>query len=391
MSTPITGERELLEQERDFLLASLDDLEQEYAAGDLDDVDYASLKSDYTTRAARVLRQLGGDVDHATEGDAFQASESSRAWVWMLGIVIVATFAGVLVARFSGSRGLNDTISGDIRVTTRELLLDAQQRLGEGDIDAAIGIYDEVLEISPANTEALAYKGWFLRLQGDPDAGRPWVEDAVAIDPEYPDARVFATALALDTGDIAAARGHLAAFDELDAPPFIEQLVVQQGLRDRVNRIAQADALERVDAIALGDDRPSYSDTDLTIDDVVLAAEELAIQDQLVVGLDLMQWVLESEPEAPDALAGFGWLLARSASLDDQGPAELGLSFLDRALAADPGHLDARVYRAFVHNFLGDVEAASADLAVFDAAPVQPADLREMIAAFGLRESLAES
>ena len=391
MNVPTAEEREVLEEERDFLLASLDDLEREYAAGDLDDADYATLKSDYTTRAARVLRQLDGEGSAPVSRSDDEEPSGGRGWMWLVGIAVVATLAGILVAQFSGSRGLNETISGDIRVTTRELLLEAQQRLGESDIEGALEIYDEVLEISPANTEALAYKGWFLRLQGDPEAGRPWVEDAVAIDPEYPDARVFATAIALDTGDIAAAVDHLAAFDELDAPPFIEQLVVQQGLRDRLNQIAQADALARVEPVALVDDRPAFADTDLTVADVLFAAEELAVQEQLLVGLELVQWVIESEPNDPEALAGFGWLLARSATLDDLTSAELGLTFLDRALEADPSYVDALVYRAFVHNFLGDVDAAAADLAAFDAAPVQPADLRELILAFGLRESLADS
>ena len=388
MSESVVGDRTLLEEERDFLLASLDDLEAEHAAGDLDDADYQALKSDYTTRAARVLRQLDGNDPTGPDDDE---PAPNRAWMWLLGVAVVATLAGVLVAQFSGSRGFNETISGDIRVTTRELLLDAQQRLGEGDLDGAIERYDEVLEISPANTEALAYKGWFLRLQGDVAAARPLVEDAVAIDPEYPDARVFATAIALDDGDIEAAIGHLEAFDQLDAPPFIEQLVVQQGLRDRLAEIAQADALERVEPIALGADRPPFPETDLTVDDVLLAAEALAAQERLVDGLEIAEWVIQTGPEDADALAGYGWLLARSATVEQTQTAELGLSFLDQALAVDPEHLDALVYRAFVHNFLGDVEAAAADLAAFDAADVQPADLRELILAFGLRESLAGS
>lgn len=388
MSESVVGDRTLLEEERDFLLASLDDLEAEYAAGDLDDADYQALKSDYTTRAARVLRQLDGNDPTGPDGDE---PTPNRAWMWLLGVAVVATLAGVLVAQFSGSRGFNETISGDIRVTTRELLLDAQQRLGEGDLDGAIERYDEVLEISPANTEALAYKGWFLRLQGDVEAARPLVEDAVAIDPEYPDARVFATAIALDDGDVEAAIGHLDAFDQLDAPPFIEQLVVQQGLRDRLAEIAQADALERVEPIALGTDRPPFPETDLTVDDVLLAAEALAAQERLIDGLEIAEWVIQTGPEDADALAGYGWLLARSATVEQTQTAELGLSFLDQALAVDPEHLDALVYRAFVHNFLGDVEAAAADLAAFDAADVQPADLRELILAFGLRESLAGS
>ena len=45
-----------LEEEREFLLQSLRDLEREREAGDIDDADYARLRDDYTTRAAATLR-----------------------------------------------------------------------------------------------------------------------------------------------------------------------------------------------------------------------------------------------------------------------------------------------------------------------------------------------
>ena len=377
-----------LREERDFLLGSLDDLEAEYAAGDLDDADYESLKADYTTRAARVLRAIEAGEQPAP----IKAPTAKRTgWMWLAGIAVVATLAGILVAQFSGSRTLNDTITGDIRVTTRELLLEAQQLLGEGDLDAAIDVYDDVLELSPANTEALAYKAWFLRLQGNVDAARPLVEDAVAIDPEYADARVFATAIALDVGDVDAAKGHLDAFDQLDAPPFIEQLVVQQGLRDRLADIAQNDAFARVEPVALVDDPVPFSETGLTVDDVLLAAEALGAQGEPFTGIQLGEWMLESVPENPDALAGQGWLLARSATSDALAPAEIGLTFLDRALGVEPAHPEALVYRAFVHNFLGDPVSAAADLAAFDDLDTRPADLRGLILAFGLRESIGAS
>ena len=375
-------------EERDFLLGSRDDLEAEYAAGDLDDADYESLKADYTTRAARVLRAIEAGERPAP----IEASTAKRTgWMWLAGITVVATLAGILVAQFSGSRTLNDTITGDIRVTTRELLLEAQQLLGEGDLDAAIDVYDDVLELSPANTEALAYKAWFLRLQGNVDDARPLVEDAVAIDPDYADARVFATAIALDVGDVDAAKGHLDAFDQLDAPPFIEQLVVQQGLRDRLAEIARNDALARVEPVALVDDPAPFSETELTVDDVLLAAEALAAQGEPFTGIQLGEWMLESVPENPDALAGQGWLLARSATPDALAPAEIGLTFLDRALDVEPAHPEALVYRAFVHNFLGDPVSAAADLAAFDGLESRPADLRGLILAFGLRESIGAS
>ncbi len=47
-----------LEEERDFLLKSLEDLEAERAAGDISEADYVSLRDDYTARAAEVLRAL---------------------------------------------------------------------------------------------------------------------------------------------------------------------------------------------------------------------------------------------------------------------------------------------------------------------------------------------
>lgn len=49
---------ESLEEDRDYLLRSLEDLEQEREAGDIDEADYLALKEDYTARAADVLRAL---------------------------------------------------------------------------------------------------------------------------------------------------------------------------------------------------------------------------------------------------------------------------------------------------------------------------------------------
>ena len=50
--------RRNLEEQRDFLLASLRDLERERQAGDVDDADYHALRSSYTARAADIIRRL---------------------------------------------------------------------------------------------------------------------------------------------------------------------------------------------------------------------------------------------------------------------------------------------------------------------------------------------
>ena len=381
MTDPTLGE------ERDFLLRSLDDLEAEFAAGDLDADDYRTLKADYTARAASVIRQIDG----AQPRQPIENTGAERGgWRWLLGVAVLATVAGVFVAQFSGSRGSNDTITGEIRVTVRELVLEAQAAFGQGDLDAAIALYDDVLEMQPSNVVALTYKAWFTRLQGDARAAAPFIEDAVAIDPDYPDARVFATVIALDTGDVSAAQGHLDAFDLLAAPPFLEALVVQQGLRDRLGAIAQADARARVEAQWLDIEAGSFVEAGLDADDVLLAAEAIAAGGDVFGAVGVVQAALDEVPDDTDLLAGYAWILARSASMEEPAPAELALSFLDRALVLDPTHPEALVYRSFTRVFLGDRTGAATDLATFDALAVRPADLRQIITEFGLRALIAE-
>ena len=54
-------ERDMLEEQLDFLLDSLRDLERELDAGDIDESDYESLRNDYIARAAAISHQLTGD------------------------------------------------------------------------------------------------------------------------------------------------------------------------------------------------------------------------------------------------------------------------------------------------------------------------------------------
>jgi len=87
-----------LREERDFLLASLEDLERELAAGDIDHADYVTLKSDYTTRAADVLRRLDGETRSTASPPSESSSTRRDAIWWVAGVAAVALVAGVLVA-----------------------------------------------------------------------------------------------------------------------------------------------------------------------------------------------------------------------------------------------------------------------------------------------------
>ena len=86
-----------LENERDFLLRSLDDLEAERDAGNIDDDTYRSLHDDYTARAAVVIRSLRDDVARRpSRGTAYlaPARRSSRS-------SLIVVFAGVTAVRRS--------------------------------------------------------------------------------------------------------------------------------------------------------------------------------------------------------------------------------------------------------------------------------------------------
>jgi tetratricopeptide (TPR) repeat protein len=376
-------------EQRDFLLRSLDDLEAEYAAGDLDDGDYRALKADYTRRAAAAIR--AGEQAETPRREA--ASPSARMAAWAIGVVILAVIAGLLLGRFSGSRDIGGTVSGDIRETVREQLFDAQQAFGSGDLEGAIEIYDEILEEQPSNAEALAYRGWFTNLGGDAVAGRALVEDAIAFEPEYPDARVFGASLALEVGDADAAAAHLAVLDTLDVPPFVDQLLTQFQLRERVAAALDPDgpparraaALARVAPILLVDAPPPFSETDLGVDDVILAGEALAAQGDALEALQLFDHVLEERADDVDLIAARGWLMARLPSDELRA---IGEQSLDEALGIDPDHPAALVYRSAVRVQLGDLEGAAADLAGFDALASPPPELVTLVEQLGLRAAI---
>ena len=308
-----------------------------------------------------------------------------NAAVWTAAIVVVAGAAGVLVARSSGSRGADGSITGEIRATAREMIFEAQSRLGEGDMAGAIAAYDEALQIQPSNVEALTYRGWLTSRRGDLAAAAKYLDDAIAVDPAYPDARLFRAIVALEEGDGAQAAAELAVFDSLDAPPYAEELVTQARVRERVAEARDAAALQAADALAAFEERPAFSETALTVPDALFAAEALANRGDLLEAVQFLDWVLESRPDDPDALAGRGWLLARSG---DAELLALGVDYLDAALAVDPANPRGLVYRAFARWQLGDVAAARIDLAAFDVLQYRPPELVRLVEDRGLRAAL---
>jgi tetratricopeptide (TPR) repeat protein len=233
-----------LEEERDFLLRSLDDLEREHDAGDVDDPDYAELKDDYTARAAAVLRAIDDRRDLAS------AAGPGRSWVRTavaLGIVaVLAVGVGWFVFRDAGTRSPGDGITGDARQDSANLVLAAQTATGQarvalqdGDNEKALDLfrsalqsYTDALEISPGNVMALTYRGWLnhnlaVGVGEGPEAAqldgyaRDDLDQALANDPTFADALVFRAFLHADVGEFAPAQVLLDAIDPDAIPPYM--------------------------------------------------------------------------------------------------------------------------------------------------------------------------
>jgi tetratricopeptide (TPR) repeat protein len=211
----------VLEEERAFLLRSLDDLEREHEAGDVDDADYETLKDDYTARAARTIRSI--ESHHARLAEARPARRWRRVAVVAAAVVAFAVVAGVLVAQTAGRRGAGDTITGDTRETTRARLDDALLLAQGGDYEAAVAAYDEILADQPANVEAMTYKGWFQFQSGD-GQGVVTLVEAAETNPDYPATHAFLAVVFERLGRPDTARLELERLDALDPPPAIVEL-----------------------------------------------------------------------------------------------------------------------------------------------------------------------
>lgn len=236
-----------LEEERDFLLRSLEDLEREHAAGDVDDSDFEELKDDYTARAAAAIRA----IEDRTA--AVKSLRPQRNWQrTALGLVLVgalAVGASWLVFRNAGTRAPGQGLTGDIRQDSSNLILQAQGLTGQaqaslqaGDstkalkqFESAVQAYDKALEISPENVQAMTYRGWVLHtiaLSSEPSVAADldrqaleYLDEAIAIDPLYSDARVFRAILERNAGEFGAAKADLDAIDMNAIPMYMIQMV----------------------------------------------------------------------------------------------------------------------------------------------------------------------
>lgn len=104
-----------LEAEREFLLRSLADLDAERADGGIDPENYATLHSDYTARAAAVLRALAGGDDQRPKPPPIPAG---RRLAVVAAIVVFAGGAVFALAQSAGTREPGGSLTGGVTKVT---------------------------------------------------------------------------------------------------------------------------------------------------------------------------------------------------------------------------------------------------------------------------------
>jgi len=190
MVDPLDPERKRhLEEERDFLMQSLDDLEVERESGGIDDESYTELHDDYTARAAAVIRTLRDGVDVTPVRAPRSPAQVRRRALIVGGVAVFAVLVGVSLAYALGARLPGQTSSGNsaaapstTNASTRALATRITQL--EQKVNAAKDDYDLRLQLARAYEE-----------NGDLQNALKQSDAAITIDPNRPEGHANAARL----------------------------------------------------------------------------------------------------------------------------------------------------------------------------------------------------
>lgn len=346
------------EEERDFLLRSIEDLDREHEAGDVDEADYEELRRGYVARAAEAIRAV--DADTATLEQQRRAAaprRRSRALVWFGAVVVFTVVAGVGLANALGSRGEGAGLTG-----TGSMPGDAANEcrsLSMAEPAEGVACYDELLEDSPDDVDALTYQGWAMVRAGDVEGGSANFDRVVELDPDFPDVHVFRSSVLKNAGDFVGAQAELDRLYELNPSPVVLSTLEQMGLDREIavgllpDDVAACWAKEEP---ALNATVEATSDPD-AIDRSTVAS---ALAD-VAISMKCLDEVLAQRPADADALVlrslGVGVL-----GIIDESSVGRAATNATEALAARPGDPSALLLRAMWRSNLGEFDAALADL-----------------------------
>jgi cytochrome c-type biogenesis protein CcmH/NrfG len=234
--------RRQLEDERDFLMQSLDDLELERESGGIDDESYHELHDDYTARAAAAIRTLRDGVDVTPARPPRSQERARRRALLVAGVLVFAVLVGVSLAYALGARLPGQTSSGNSAAaptTTNAAAKALKQRIDSlqtqvnakpddfdlrlalsrayeenGDLDNALKQSDAAITIDANRPEGHANAARLLYLASEQVPNKDTqaqlvaqslagFNQAIAVDPNYADAYFFRAVLYAATNELA--------------------------------------------------------------------------------------------------------------------------------------------------------------------------------------------
>ena len=319
----------VLEEERDFLLRSLEDLERERSIGDIDDHDYAALKDDYTARAAELLRAIC-DVPPGLDVELQPTHSRRRLITASIVVVGILVLGGVVLGQALDRRESRGPLTGEDVASVRTRIAQCESREGDGDTAGALDCYDEVVSANPFNATALTYRGWLQVRAFDVSDGIADLDEAIGLDQRATAPYIFRASGRIRSGDAPGAIADLSRF-YANGPDDQER-----ALADRFTDSVVEAAL---DACIGGDASGSMRPVDVA---------------------GCYRNVLSVDPENPSANVYLGWLVARSGLVSE------ALPLVERGLSEGPTISAGYVFRAAIRASLGDQASALADLDRFD-------------------------
>lgn len=240
--------RRQLEEERDFLMQSLDDLELEHESGGIDDESYAELHDDYTARAAGVIRTLRDGVDVTAAPPPRSKSQTRRRVVLISVVLVFAIAAGTSLAYALGARLPGQTSSGNsaaapsttnaAQAALSKKIEDLQNQVNanpddydlrlqladayanNADLPTAIKQWDAAISIDASRPEAQALIGRALYLVSEQIVDKPTQqktiaealaaeEKAIQDSPDYADAYFYRGVIRAGLQQLSAAQADL--------------------------------------------------------------------------------------------------------------------------------------------------------------------------------------
>jgi cytochrome c-type biogenesis protein CcmH/NrfG len=268
----IEGPVDPLEDRSLTLLRSLDDLEESWQSGALEETEYVRLRRETEARMARLLRAIdarsiaaqGSAITRdgrrasfraavgesaASGGDVVPVAASGRVPPWVVAVLLVATVGSVVVTGLlrdaePGVSPAAPSAAGDDPFAFFEDRVERQPNdvaarldlahryLDAGRIEEALAEYAVVLELDPDDAEANAHVGMILYLSNRPDEAMNSVDRALETAPNYPEALFIRGVIQLCGLD--RPNASIASFERyLDAAPFgAERGIVQDLVTD---------------------------------------------------------------------------------------------------------------------------------------------------------------